>query len=199
MRYPKLYLSAISFTLLSVCSAHAQAKNDAINDETNQVRNQQTQQVQETPQSTQENATSTANSDETDNNTFGDWKITCPDQAPCRMAQSIVTAGDKKVIMQMRVFKGKDGTKDTALFSFPLGILLNTGWQIKIDNGKTQLLPFEICKEDGCHSGINIPNSLLNAMKRGNILKVKFFDASQKAIEPKISLKGFTKAYGELK
>lgn len=134
-----------------------------------------------------------------DPSTFGDWKITCPGGAPCRMAQSIVTANDNRIILQMRVFKGKDGAKDTALFSFPLGILLNTGWQIKIDNGKTQLLPFEICKEDGCHSGINIPNSLLNAMKRGNILNVKFFDASQKAIEPKISLKGFTKAYGELK
>ena len=191
MRNPIFYLSVISFTLLSGYSAHAQ--------ETNQDTSQQTQQAQEAPQSTQTNAVSTANNDETDNNTFGDWKITCPDQSPCRMAQSIVTAGDNKIIMQMRVFKGKDGTKDTALFSFPLGILLNTGWQIKIDNGKTQLLPFEICKEDGCHSGINIPNSLLNAMKRGNILKVKFFDASQKAIEPMMSLKGFTKAYGELK
>ena len=154
---------------------------------------------QNTNEETSETTSETAPATATDPNTFGDWKITCPDQAPCRMAQSIVTAGDNKIIMQMRVFKGKDGTKDTALFSFPLGILLNTGWQIKIDNGKTQLLPFEICKEDGCHSGINIPNSLLNAMKRGNILKVKFFDASQKAIEPKISLKGFTKAYGELK
>ena len=131
-----------------------------------------------------------------ENNTFGDWKISCPEPDPCRMAQSIVTAENKTVILQMRVFKGKE---PTALFSFPLGILLNTGWQIKVDNGKSQLLPFEICKLDGCHSGIKIPTRLLNSFKRGNILRVKFFDAEQNAIEPEISLKGFTKAWGELK
>lgn len=111
------------------------------------------------------------------------------------MAQSIVTSKETQVILQMRVFKGE---KPTALFSFPLGILLNTGWQFKIDDGKSQLLPFEICKLDGCHSGINMPANLLNRLKRGNTLKVKFFDANQNAIEPQISLKGFTKAYEAL-
>lgn len=177
----KSIFSLIVISIINLAALYAQAQETT-----------QTPEVK--PEATSETAPAAA-----DDNTFGDWKITCPDQAPCRMAQSIVTANDKKIILQMRVFKGKDGAKDTALFSFPLGILLNTGWQIKIDSGKTQLLPFEICNVDGCHSGINIPASLLNSMKRGNILNVKFFDASQKAIEPKISLKGFTKAWGELK
>ncbi len=131
-----------------------------------------------------------------DKNTFGDWKVSCPENGPCRMAQSIVLQSSQIPILQMRVFKGK---KPTALFSFPLGILLNTGWQIKIDRGKSRLLPFEICKLDGCHSGINIPAKLLRELKNGNILHIKFFDSNQKPIEPKISLKGFTKAYGALK
>ena len=132
---------------------------------------------------------------ETKEQKFGDWKISCPENAPCRMAQSIVSASNNQAVLQLRIFKSK---KPTALFSFPLGILLNTGWQIKVDNNKAQILPFEICKLDGCHSGINLPTSLLNQFKRGNTLNVKFFDAKQNAIEPKISLKGFTKAWEAL-
>jgi len=131
--------------------------------------------------------------------THGDWKITCPESENCRMAQSIVTTAGKQIILQMRIFKGKDGAKPTALFSFPLGILLNTGWQIKVDNGKSQLLPFEICRVEGCFAGIQLPDRLLNSFKRGNTLHVKFFDSQQNPVEPKISLAGFTKAWGELK
>lgn len=194
MRNTSFYLRTISVALLTSALMTLPGKAQ-------EATNAGSEASTESP-TPEETTTSNANDDETKTaplDTYGDWKISCPDQAPCRMAQSIVTVNDNKIILQMRVFKGKEGAKDTALFSFPLGILLNTGWQIKIDNGKTQLLPFEICKVDGCHSGINIPASLLNRMKRGNILNVKFFDASQKAIEPKISLKGFTKAWGELK
>jgi len=135
------------------------------------------------------------NNTDTETNIFGDWKIACPSPDPCRMAQSITTGDGSQVVLQMRVFKQE---KPTALFSFPLGILLNTGWQIKIDGGKTELLPFEICKLDGCHAGIVLTNNLIKKMKRGNILKVTFFDSNQNAIEPKISLAGFTKAYETL-
>ena len=137
-----------------------------------------------------------AQTSENDEQVFGDWKIACPTSRPCRMAQSIVLKEQKQVVLQLRIFKDET---PTALFSFPLGILLNTGWQIKIDNGKTRLLPFEICKLDGCHSGINLTPQLVQQMKRGNILNVKFFDSNQNAVEPKISLKGFTKAYEALK
>ncbi len=130
------------------------------------------------------------------NNLHGDWKISCPQNAPCRMAQSIVSAPNNDIILQLRIFKED---KPTALFSFPLGILLNTGWQINVDGGKSKLLPFEICKLDGCHSGITLSASLLNQLKRGNTLNVKFFDAKQTPIEPMISLKGFTKAWQTLK
>ena len=114
------------------------------------------------------------------------------------MAQSIVTTDGTQVILQMRVFKGNDGEKPTALFSFPLGILLNAGWQIKVDKDRSQLLPFEICRVEGCFAGINLTDRLLNSLKRGNTLHVKFFDSQQNPVEPKISLKGFTKAWGEL-
>lgn len=126
---------------------------------------------------------------------FGDWKVTCKENENCRMAQSVINKTTGQAVVQLRIFKEP---KPTALFSFPLGILLNTGWQLRVDNGKAHLLPFEICREDGCHAGINLTEPLTNSMKRGSKLNVRFHDSQQNPVDIELSLKGFTDAYEAL-
>tara|TARA_R110000850_G_scaffold94971_1_gene199888 strand:+ start:14086 stop:14424 length:339 start_codon:yes stop_codon:yes gene_type:complete len=112
------------------------------------------------------------------------------------MAQTIVQPSTRRLILQIKVFSGEEAT---ALLTFPLGILLSTGWQYDIDGGRKTVLPFEICNADGCHAGIKLDPQLLSAMKRGNTMRVRFFDAAQTEVNTEISLIGFTKAYEAMK
>jgi len=126
---------------------------------------------------------------------FGDWQVACGDGEPCRMSQTVVQTSSRRLILQMRVLKSEE---PTALLTFPLGILLSTGWQFQIDARQHTLLPFEICNTEGCHAGVRLTPNLLSAMKRGNNLSIKFLDASETTVNPVISLAGFTKAYEAL-
>jgi len=128
--------------------------------------------------------------------TYGNWQVICEQNSPCRMVQTIVQTSSRRAILQMKVYK-KD--TPTILLTFPLGILLSTGWQYQIDGKRQTLLPFEICNSEGCHAGVKLTSKLLTALKRGNNLSIKFFDASKTTVNPVISLAGFTKAYGALK
>lgn len=134
--------------------------------------------------------------DQVGTQTYGDWLVTCDKDNPCRMAQTVVQTSTKRLILQLRIFKGKE---PTMLLTFPLGILLNTGWQYQIDGKRQTLLPFEICNSEGCHAGVKLTPKLLSSLKRGNSLSIKFFDAAKTTVNPVISLAGFTKAYGVLK
>ncbi len=128
--------------------------------------------------------------------TYGDWQVICADNTPCRMTQTVVQTASKRLILQIRVFKKEE---PTLLLTFPLGILLSTGWQYQIDGQRQTLLPFEICNVEGCHAGVKLTPKLIAALKRGNSLNIKFFDAGKTTVNPVISLAGFTKAYGALK
>ena len=108
------------------------------------------------------------------------------------MSQAIVQASTNRLILEFKIYGSDD---PTALITFPLGILLSTGWQYKIDNQKGAVLPFEICNVDGCFAGVKLSNSLINSMKRGNKMSIRFFDAAQSEVNPVVSLVGFTKAY----
>ncbi|WP_390915409.1 invasion associated locus B family protein [Pseudosulfitobacter sp. SM2401] len=127
-----------------------------------------------------------------DTQTFSDWRVTCEGDQGCRMSQAIVQASTNRLILEFKIYGSDD---PTALITFPLGILLSTGWQYKIDNQKGAVLPFEICNVDGCFAGVKLSNSLIKSMKRGNKMSIRFFDAAQSEVNPVVSLAGFTKAY----
>lgn len=123
---------------------------------------------------------------------FSDWRVACDEAQTCRMAQTIVQPSTRRLILQMKIFAGED---PTLLLSFPLGILLSTGWQYQIDSNRKSVLPFEICNPEGCHAGVKLTPKLLRAMKRGNKMRITFLDAAREEVTPVVSLAGFTKAW----
>lgn len=130
-----------------------------------------------------------------DQEVFTNWQIVCDDSQPCRMSQTIAQPSSSRVILQARVFRAES---PTLLLTFPLGILLSTGWSYRIDNGRETITPFEICNTSGCHAGVALDVELLQQLKRGNKLHITFRDASNAAVTPEISLLGFTLAFEAL-
>lgn len=127
---------------------------------------------------------------------FSDWQVSCDASQLCRISQTVAQPATARAILQARIFKGDD---PTLLVSFPLGILLSPGWRYRIDGRAETILPFEICDTSGCHAGIKLTPELISALKRGNRVQITFFDAAQTAVEPVLSLAGFTKAWEILK
>lgn len=130
------------------------------------------------------------------NDVFRDWKLLCDDGEKCRISQAVVTAKYQRVVLQVQVFKTPE---PTVLFSFPLGVMLNTGWWYQVDRKGEKLRPYEFCDSKRCYAGVKLSDNLLGQYKQGRELKVSFYDAARKKISPVISLKGFTKAYGALR
>ena len=126
--------------------------------------------------------------------TFGDWQVICEDDV-CRMVQSVIEASTERDIVVAKAFAGND---PTLLLTFPLGILLKTGWRYQIDAGAEHLLPFEICNIEGCHAVIKLESKTLNSLRLGTELNLSFQDARNRTVSPKISLSGFTKSYEAL-
>lgn len=127
---------------------------------------------------------------------FADWRLACDAEQPCRISQAIVQPSTNRLILQVKAFAAEE---PVLLLTFPSGILLSTGWQYQIDAGRPSVLPFEICNSEGCHVGVKLDATLLNAMKRGSKMKVTFFDAAREKVTPEISLIGFTKAWEALR
>jgi invasion protein IalB len=136
-----------------------------------------------------------ASPDTPESTTYENWRVTCDGAEPCRMSQVVVQPSTGRLIVQAKVFKSEPAT---LLLTFPLGILLSTGWRMDIDGSAQSLQPFEICNVEGCHVGVPLSNAQLSSLKRGNTLNILFFDAAKNEVAPKLSLIGFTKAFDAL-
>jgi invasion protein IalB len=141
-------------------------------------------------------ASAPAYAQDADASVYSDWQVVCDEKQPCRMAQTVAQQGQARVILQAKVFKSD---KPTLLLTFPLGILLSTGWSYQIDGGRRTVVPFEICNTSGCHAGVPLSDDMLQRLRQGSQLQIAFRDAANQTVSPVISLAGFTKAYETLK
>ncbi|MGC3939527.1 invasion associated locus B family protein [Roseobacter sp. EG26] len=128
--------------------------------------------------------------------TFDDWFVTCSSGQTCRMVQTVIQPSTGRLILQVKIIAGET---TTALFTFPLGVLLSTGWSYDIDGRRQRILPFEVCNTDGCHAGLKLSMRELDALKRGNHLNLRFHDAAATEVPVQVSLAGFTNAFNALK
>ncbi len=137
--------------------------------------------------------------------TNGAWQVSCNEGADCAMAQ---IGKDKSgtPILEMVVRKlpaplEADGRTAIAVVDFitPLGVVLTSGLELKIDAGKGEAAPFQICTEQGCLVREPVDQTLIDRLKKGNNAQVSVVAANQGNVTATISLSGFTKSYNSLR
>jgi len=137
--------------------------------------------------------------------TYGAWQVECQPQVGCAMAQiGKDDAGTPILEMVVRKLEAPleaDGRTAVAVIDFitPLGVVLVSGLELKIDAGKGEVAPFQICTEQGCLVREPVDQALIDRLKKGNNAKVTVVAANQGEVTATISLIGYTKAYGSLK
>ncbi|MFK7852636.1 MAG: invasion associated locus B family protein [Granulosicoccus sp.] len=138
--------------------------------------------------------------------TYGAWEVACgPDGKNCAMAQ-IGNDASGTPVLEMVVRKLQEPLEvgeRTAIAVLdvitPLGVVLTEGLAVKIDGGREESAPFQICTEQGCLVREPIDNELVARLKRGNNAVVSVIAANQGEVSANLSLSGFTKAFGALK
>jgi invasion protein IalB len=136
-----------------------------------------------------------------DGQLFKDWIQRCmplEDQQQCHIEQNIVTGKEKKqrlLTVQIGLFE----QRKIATFIPPLGVLLQQGIGIEIDNFKfSNRAPFTFCNSAGCFASLELDEKMISLLKKGRILTVKIVNPNGKEIPIPVSLKGFTPAFESL-
>ena len=135
---------------------------------------------------------------------FDDWTIQC--ETPEGMTEELchafllVTVKEKNQRI-LHVAVGYPPKQETpiAIVTVPLGVALQAGVQVKVDDGKALPFPFNVCMSNGCQAGIKLESAMIEEWKKGQKLVVTFGNLKRQGLNVPVSLKGLTAALGALK
>lgn len=138
---------------------------------------------------------------------IGDWSLVCEagGASACAMTQlGKDPQGSPAIEFVVRKVQDEkaviDGIKVEAVADIvtPLGVLLEFGLRLKIDNSEERGAPFRICQKHGCLVREPLSAEVIEALKKGNTALITVAAEGAGPIEIPISLSGFTKAFGSL-
>lgn len=127
------------------------------------------------------------------------WNKRCEakDKKKCEIFQQLVEANSKSRVAEFAISpetaKGASG-----VIVLPLGILLEKGVGMQIDNGKIYRFNVRYCTAAGCFAYVNLEKTLMTSMKSGGTAKFIFLAGNGQNVNLLLSLKGFNKAIEQL-
>ncbi len=140
----------------------------------------------------------------TDGQVFQDWMIKCEGgegaTERCVAYQNIVVTQSRQQLLTIAVgYLGPQG-EPWVILTVPLGVLLQAGVALKVDEGERFDATFKICTAKGCEAGIPPEDDVLWLMKAGLVARIAFLDGvTGRQITVPVSLKGFSAAFRTLK
>lgn len=124
-----------------------------------------------------------------------DPKTQKEDKERCEISKTIKVKGGQGRVAEIAIGKN---TKNNDVYSgvviMPLGILLEEGVLLKIDDGKPVMFKPRFCAQAGCISYITLDKTLIGSMKKGNKISFVFRSSNGQKVNIDMSLSGFTKA-----
>lgn len=117
----------------------------------------------------------------------------------CAMEQSAVLTktGQLAVLVNIRV--PGDTRAPIVFVQLPLGLNLQAGVKLQVDEGRSFDLPILTCENRGCYASVPLSPDMLNAMKAGKQLKTIFQDMAKETIAIPLPLTDFTATYDKIK
>jgi invasion protein IalB len=86
-----------------------------------------------------------------------------------------------------------------ALVQLPLGLNLQAGAKLQVDDTKSVDLPIQTCENRGCYASMPISPEMLAALRSGKQLKILFQDLAKETITIPMTLNDFATAYDKIK
>jgi invasion protein IalB len=130
------------------------------------------------------------------------WALRCPDkktdQKNCEVFDRLEVKSSALRVVEIAIGFPQDKTQKQGtargVIILPLGIMLQPGATMKIDEGKPFAFTSRFCTDAGCFSLINISPSLLDTLQKGKTLTLSFKTPDEKDAHVVMDLSGLDKA-----
>jgi invasion protein IalB len=145
--------------------------------------------------------------------THGAWKIQCETaqagqaaegqaegQKQCGMVQSAKNEKNPKANLTLVLIRGKQAEKPVTMIRViaPIGVFLPTGVALEIDGAAVGRVPFTRCMPQVCMAFAEASPETLDKMMKGTAANFIIYEAPGLGLPMKISLEGFSAAFGAL-
>lgn len=133
----------------------------------------------------------------------GDWFVGCQQVSvdgasvkACEMQQILEDTKTGQAFIRISVIYPHKSKKPVLRILTPLGVLLQKGLVMQIDDGKEIVLPFAICvsKPPACVIDGLMEEDIIKIMKRGNGGTLTLSLGNNQVVKAPFSLNGFTKS-----
>ncbi|MCB9973085.1 MAG: invasion associated locus B family protein [Rhodospirillales bacterium] len=127
------------------------------------------------------------------------WGKRCSEETKhCEIVQRLTVQETGKRFAEFAIGYPDDADGARGVVILPLGVLLEPGVRMQIDDGQVYQFTFRYCGAGGCVAVIRLSDALIAEMKKGNAATIQFMSAKGQKINVPITLKGFTKAIREV-
>lgn len=126
------------------------------------------------------------------------WTVRCSSDKPdagreCEVYQRLAVAKTGQRVAEFAVGFPKGKQDGRGVIVLPLGILLEDGIIMQIDDGQKFKFKPRYCTNDGCFAFINVSAALIDTLKKGTEVHFGAKALNGKEIKIKMSLKGLSK------
>lgn len=134
------------------------------------------------------------------NLTFSPWTKVCPKGQEANAKRICLTGKDGSVESGMPVvaavlIEPEGDPKKILRITLPLGVALQPGTRVVIDQGQPMMGPYVMCAGNGCMSDFEASGELVDNLKKGKGLAVQGVNGGGQVITVVIPLADFAKAY----
>ena len=132
--------------------------------------------------------------------TFSPWTKVCPKGQDANAKAICLTGKDGSVesglpVVAAVLIEPEGEPKKILRITLPLGVALQPGTRVVIDQGQPMTGPYVICAGNGCMSDYEASGELIDHMKKGKGLAVQGVNGGGQVITVVIPLADFAKAY----
>nr|WP_255720347.1 invasion associated locus B family protein [Acuticoccus kalidii] len=131
---------------------------------------------------------------------YGLWTVQCETRETvdqCWMAQPVL---DDNGTLVVQLELAIDGAATQLVLLAPFGLLLSEGAALSVDGAPLRTLAVRTCLPDGCLFNAGPDDALLDVLRRGERLVIRFVVADGNApFDVEVGLAGFAAAYNRLR
>lgn len=121
-----------------------------------------------------------------------------PKRGRCEVFQRLIVKDTGQRLVEVAVGFPREKKTARGIVIVPLGILLQSGVQLKIDDGEPFKFQIRYCDNAGCFGYVDLNDGILNTMRSGKKIVLTFQAAKGKTVNVELSLKDFSKALDQV-
>jgi len=134
---------------------------------------------------------------------FQAWQIQCetPEGAPaelCALVQNVAAVDRPNVELRVTIVRTVDGGAHILRVAVPLGVLLDGGLGLRIDDTDIGTADFARCLPSGCYVEMIMDDDLVTTLSSGETAWFVIFQTPDEGIGIPIELPGFAEGFAAL-